>query len=280
MPNWLQANIRLRRRHGDPVASAAALFGELRVAVKAWRASGAVQRCYFVRKPPDVRLRLEFSSVEAEIEIVRWLDARRGRSITSWTRACYEPEAALLGGAHLLDHVHAYFDVDTTAFMDFWRPFGDASLGPCADERAGLSALALSLSVLNDLFVRAVDGREEVWDVWWNLASLHGGATPSHEPSATPVKIDDLLGRVPAYDERILKRYRRANTSLANAMRRLGARGKLLFGRRSVLPFVALFHWNRYGFALEERARVFSAMMSAWDPGRQFHGRFEASGAT
>ena len=57
MRHWLQANVRLRRRKADPVASARTLFSELRVALKGWRASGAVPHCYFVRKAPDVRRR-------------------------------------------------------------------------------------------------------------------------------------------------------------------------------------------------------------------------------
>lgn len=281
MRHWLQANVRLRRRKADPVASARTLFSELRVALKGWRASGAVPHCYFVRKAPDVRLRFELSSADAGRAVEQWLDSRRSDSITSWTRACYEPETALLGGPDLLRHVHAYFDADTRAFMEFWKHDGatEQRRAPNA-QRSALSALALSLSVLNDLFARALDSREEIWDVWWNLASLHGDPPPPRTGRTTAVQISDLLGRVTLADERILRAYRRANVALATEMLRLNARGKLLYGRRSVLPYVALFHWNRYGFTLDERARVFSAMMSAWDPGLGFRGRFDTAGAT
>ncbi len=281
MRHWLQANLRLRRRKADPVASARALFAELRVALKAWRTSGAVEHCYFVRKAPDVRLRFELTSDEAERTVEQWLDSRRSDSITSWARACYEPETALLGGPEMLSHVHAYFDADTRAFMEFWKQDGatEQRRAPTA-QRSALSPLALSLSVLNDLFARALDSREEIWDVWWNLAALHGDPPPPRMGTTTPVQISDLIGRVTLANERILRAYRRANVAFASEMLRLDARGKLLYGRRSVLPYIALFHWNRYGFTLDERARVFSAMMSAWDPGLRFRGRFDTAGAT
>lgn len=280
MRNWLQANIRLRRHKGDVTASARALFAELRMALKAWRASGAVPHCYFVRKAPDVRLRFELCSSAAAEEVVHWLGARRSDSITNWTRACYEPEVALLGGPDLLSSVHAHFDADTRAFIEVWtRSHVAAQASASGAPRSALTPLALSLSVLNDLFVRALDSREEIWDVWWNLASLHGEPPPPQRGATTPIQIDDLLGRVTLEDERVLRTYRKANITLASEMQRLGARGKLLYGRRSVLPYVALFHWNRYGFTPLERARVFSAMMSAWDPGLRFRGRFEASEA-
>lgn len=278
----------MRRREESPERSATRLFSGLQLALKAWRARGAVTHCYFVRKPPDVRLRFEYSSPEAACELVSWLDARRrDGTISSFTRAGYEPEVALLGGPELLPHVHRYFDADTRAFMEFAKHHGtpilsaprERSGSAAAEPRPGearLSAAVLSLAVLNDLFRRAVDGPEEVWDCWWNLASLHGHAAPGDESTLPTIAIDALLGRVPSPDERLLKAYRRANVAFARALRELGARGQLVFGRRSVLPFLALFHWNRYGLSLEARAPLLSAMKRAWDPGRRFHGRLDA----
>lgn len=261
--DWFQANVRLRRRNGDGMPSALALFGELQTALRGWRSSGDVRGFFFMRKPPGLRLRFALGRPRARVRLIAALDALRAAGIiTRWTPARYEPETQLLGGTQLLPLVHAHFDADSRACMRYLRT-----------EQPSLTAPVLSLALLNDLFSRVLQADEEVWDVWCNLATLHQ-SQPASGPATTPaIQLADLSPRVAPAERRLLATYARANQALARGMNRLADRGALPHGRRSILPFIALFHWNRYGITLEQRSTLYGAMTRAFDPGGAMRGR-------
>jgi thiopeptide-type bacteriocin biosynthesis protein len=259
----LQANVRVRRIRGDGLPNARVLFAKLGAELPAWRRSGDVLGFYYMRKPPGLRLRFQLGRPRGERRIVSLLDALRAeRTVQSWVRATYEPEVFMLGGPEMLPLVHAYFDADSAACMAVYQ-LRDNAVTPAV----------LSLAVLGDLFERVLEGPEEVWDVWCNLAALHGMEPAAGEATTPPLDLAALAPLVSARERPILRRYASANRILARGMHRLAARGELRYGLRSILPFIAVFHWNRYALSLEQRTRIFSAMTRALDPRQGMRGR-------
>jgi thiopeptide-type bacteriocin biosynthesis protein len=211
---------------------------------------------FFMRKPPGLRLRFDLGdgATAAEGAIVDYLNGVDG---VRWFPSCYEPETFQFGGPQAMEVVHRHAYADALAWWDWeQRP----------PETKPLGSTVLSLCVLNDLFARVVEGDpDEVWDVWCHVASLHG-SSPSNDGAIPRIRIEHLSERASEPERRVLRSYARANRSFARAFERLHAGGKLLHARRLVLPYVALFHWNRYGFALDERQRMYGAMTAAWSP--------------
>jgi thiopeptide-type bacteriocin biosynthesis protein len=259
--SWLQVNLALPARagaHPDPLR---AVFENIFSVVESLKRRKLLRCFFFMRKPPGVRLRFSFRGPrdDAMREVEACLDGlARLKVIGRWFPSVYEPETFKFGGPEAMEAVHAHFFGDSTAW---WRWEGlrreaDTSIAP----------RLLSLSVLNDLFERFLEGPEEVWDVWCRVAVLHGAPAVGEGPAVAPMRIEDLIDRVTPRERAILRCYSSCNAALARRFGALHARGKLLYGNRLVLPHVALYHWNRYGFTPEERASIFKTMVRAWSP--------------
>ena len=54
--------------------------------------------------------------------------------------------------------------------------------------------------------------------------------------------------------------------------------GELTVGMRTLLPFVAMFHCNRFGLDGDRQAMLARAMVDAWDPKRALVADGKASG--
>jgi hypothetical protein len=54
---WAQMNVALERKTGDALPSARALFSRLSPTIARWRKENTLEHFFFMRKPPDVRLR-------------------------------------------------------------------------------------------------------------------------------------------------------------------------------------------------------------------------------
>src|SRR5579862_9739400 len=54
---WIQLNAELVRHSGQALPSARALFGRIEPLMMRWRGEGRLRWFFFMRKPPDVRLR-------------------------------------------------------------------------------------------------------------------------------------------------------------------------------------------------------------------------------
>jgi thiopeptide-type bacteriocin biosynthesis protein len=256
-------NVRLKRDRAG-VARARPLFDALAEALADWRRERHLTSFYFVRKPPDVRLRFGGVAPEPLGEALPALLDRlvaRG-AIARWVPAHYEPEVQLFGGPAMLPRVHAFFHVDSLAWMARAR----------LEKSAHCSESVLSLAVLNDLFFACLEGSEEVWDVWCNLARLHRVDSHTAEPPCGVPRIAGLAPLMSPPERRILGRYARASRTLARALQTLAARGRLSCGRRGILPFIALFHWNRFGFSMAQRTRMLAAMTAALDPRARLRG--------
>ncbi len=228
------------------------------------RRDGVLHRFHFIRKPPGLRLRFEPAAGRGDpaAAIARGLDGLNARRLVRrWTPAAYEPEAYKFGGSSALQATHTLFDTDTRAW---WRWDGLHRAG-----RTSVHPMLLSATVLSDLFQQCVDAPEEVWDVWCRLAALHGDAAApagAADAAAPAWCLEDLAVRVNAAEQVVARRYASAHRAFARRLRAIRSRGQLLHGVRPILPHVAITHWNRFGFALPERALMYTAMRQAWSP--------------
>src|SRR3954447_26584404 len=97
---WTQVNVTLVRTNGEALASARALFGALVPVLGEWHARGTLHGWFFMRKPPDVRLRFCTCDPHECVETIeRMLEAaaRRGE-IGEFFWSDYEPETERFGG--------------------------------------------------------------------------------------------------------------------------------------------------------------------------------------
>jgi thiopeptide-type bacteriocin biosynthesis protein len=220
---------------------------------------------FIMRKPPGIRLRVLGAtpalSLGAELD-----DLVRRRVVSRWSTSVYEPESRLFGGEHCTALVHDHFDADSIAALE-WELLA-------ATGATSISRDVLAMAVVNDLFTAAIADRSEIWDAWCNLAETHrmlrdvGGAEPL--PAIT---LSSLLPLVGPREAAIVRRYGRANDRLAKGVRALWSKGRLGRGVRAILPFVALFHWNRHGLTPASRRRILHGMVAAHDPAREMRGR-------
>jgi thiopeptide-type bacteriocin biosynthesis protein len=257
---WFQANVELTPSE-PPAVAMRRLFESMIPYIRRLERRGLLERFVFARKSPGLRLRFgaQPDGVDATDEIVDWLNERlRQGMIARWFPSVYEPEVFKLGGPDAMAAVHEYFAADSSSWWQ-WEKLRDLP-------SSRIGTLVCSLAVMNDLFLRFLDGPEEVWDVWCHIAALHGGSVRGEPVSAAPARIEHLMPRGSAKERRVLRRYELANTRIARQFQALHQTGKLLYAYRLILPHVAFYHWNRYGFGLEDRQTIFKAMLSAWSP--------------
>jgi thiopeptide-type bacteriocin biosynthesis protein len=267
----MQINVALRAREGGAQAVDDAMHRVVDAVIPLARSlqkRGRLACFYFMRKNPGLRLRFDLQGPRAEATraIESLLDgvAREDRAVGTWFPSVYEPETYKFGGPPAMAAIHAYFFADSSAWWR-WEALRRAG-GTRIDPRL------LSASVLDHLFGEFVDGPEEVWDVWCRIAAIHGApiapVTPvaSERPRPAPPPLESLAERVSPGERALLRAYAVGNRALARRFRALYASGKLLFANRLVLPHVATYHWNRYGFSPENRASIFTPMMRAYSP--------------
>jgi thiopeptide-type bacteriocin biosynthesis protein len=264
---WIQANVALSRRP-DALTSARAVFAKLSERLPQWRRQRRVTCVFFTRKPPDLRLRLRVAGTSKQVraELLAMLRGlRRAGALTRFFFSVYEPEIHLFGGLAAMQLVHRHFDADTIGWMELDKLAQ-------AGQRTTLAPDAISNAVLNDLFVRTIADRFEVWDVWRNLAALNDAQRFGCNEPFVANDIASLLPRLSVTEARTLHRYARANSALADGLRRLNDGGRLHVGLRGLLPFIAMFHLNRHGYDQARQANLTLAMCRAWDPHAGLHG--------
>ncbi|WP_106398937.1 thiopeptide-type bacteriocin biosynthesis protein [Actinocorallia populi] len=262
---WLQVNVGLSRDGRTAGESARQLFARLSPALAEWREIGALELFFFMRKPPDVRLRFFGCAVESAVlpalaELLSKL-AEEG-FVTRFFESVYEPEVSLFGGRAAMSQVHAHFDADTTTWTAFDQlvPEGVQSL----------SAETFMTAALNDLFLRTLSCSAEVWDVWCGLAELYPVTdlnSAIEGPTAQPILIDSFLPRASARESTILRDRMRTNQELADGLREVWNRGELHGGLRSLLRTIAVFDLNRHGLS-GGLPTMADSMRQGWDPRR------------
>jgi thiopeptide-type bacteriocin biosynthesis protein len=280
---WEQFDVALARPAvGGAAASARHVFSLLDDPLAAWRRSRLVTHVWFVRKPPDLRLRIGGPGLDpaVAVEVRRVLGrARRDGAVVRATRSVYEPETRKFGGPGAMAAVHRWADADTTA----WRAL---------DRRgAGLDATpalvdALVGARLDDLFVRGVEDHGEIWDCWWNLGSgvdAAAGVTQLDVGHAVaPADLDELVAGLVAAgradDAATVDTASEAGARLIRALHRERAAGRLGVGLRAVLAHVGRGCCNRWGVGSERQAALVVSRAARWDPARGMRGGPRAGG--
>lgn len=250
-------NVEFDKQRHPPMACAQQLFARLMPQVDAWRRSGSLRMFSFLRKPPDSRLRFRSDTRSPLATELRALltGLRDAGFVRGFQVAPYTPETFQFGGPWAMHLVHRWFDADS---MAWWRWVSTPPSPAC-------SPRALCAAASEALVASCVEPREEVWDVWCNLARLHG-MTDTRILSvreAPPAAPDLEAGMAEAR-----RLYGGAHRELGAGLARLGRTGRLACGERALLPFVLLFHWNRYGLSLEDRAALLAPMLAKYSPKR------------
>ncbi|MFO0552966.1 MAG: thiopeptide-type bacteriocin biosynthesis protein [Polyangiaceae bacterium] len=266
---WQQTNISLPRAE----RACARFFDALTARLPELEARG-VTAFWFLHKPPGLRLRFELSEVGSAREA---LDTAHDELVAeglveSWFPSVYEPEVHQFGGPDAMELVHRHFVADSRACLA-WQSVR-------ASGRSKVTSQVVSLAAMVDLFERCIGAPEEVWDVWMNVAGIYETSIEDalDAPAIDLSRLERFAG---AAVSPIVAEYRRANEALATGLAELVRCGKLRAGRRSVLPFVAIFHFNRYGLDVDTIRRISGAMCRTYDPKVGMRGtRIEPRGAT
>jgi thiopeptide-type bacteriocin biosynthesis protein len=266
---WLQVNVALSRAQDTALANARSVLAEISVRLPAWRRQCQLTCFFFMRKPPDLRLRFAGPDPGSRLwpelnQILRSL--RDLGAVDRFGCSRYEPENRLFGGVAAMRLVHRHFDCDSNA----WIQLDCLSQAGC---RTALPIDAVPMAVLNDLFLRVLSDRFEVWDVWRNLATLtHAPAVESETGQPRILVLASLLPVLRPQEADVLKRYERANEAMSRGLRRLDECGRLDVGLRGILPFVAMFHLHRHGYDKDRQAALAQAMSIAWNPRHGLYG--------
>lgn len=236
--NWLQKSVALVRRDGSALASARAIFAALAPKLSEWRASGALSGFWFMRKPPDLRLRFAGdASFAAELAALLEHLTSQGH-IERVFDSVYQPELARFGGAEAMRSVHEFFDVDTAAWMalEELRVAAGARLDPLE-----FSALA------TDTLVRAASSDSlEVLTLWSEYAHVLGGASTAPR-TGQPRALDALRARATREEAHILAGLEQAGRRLCESLLELEASGRLTANLRDVVTAIVQFHCHRHG---------------------------------
>jgi thiopeptide-type bacteriocin biosynthesis protein len=233
---WSQWNVALSRSRGPARQSAAELFARLGPVLAGLRQQGALRRFYFMRKPPDVRLRFEGDAgfIDAALREL-WPQLEREGWIERRFLSVYEPETGRFGGPRAMDLAHSWFDADARVWMDW------------PDVPRSYSA-----ALLQDLFVSTVNDLDEAAQVWREFAGVEPHGHPAPEVWTRPL------------DEK----HEQANRAFASGLTAVWSEGSLETGVRSVLAAMTQFHCNRYGIAGDGQAALASAALAAYTPAR------------
>jgi thiopeptide-type bacteriocin biosynthesis protein len=263
---WKQVNVALVRANGDAMPSARALFRAVVPRLDHWHRDGVLHGWFFMRKPPDVRLRVcvRTDAGDAARELDRMLQAAQDRGQIGgffWNE--YSPEQGRFGGPAGMMLAHAYFHVDST----LWCRLDEF------DERGLRKASADELlpTVLHHMFQYCC-GSERVDEAWHKLAALVSGGpiTSDLEPRELPLTLDALTTALGLHSPEgmVLRAYAAANELLREGL--IGLQENLQIERplSEIAATVAFFNLNRHGFPGERSAAMTARMIAAIDARR------------
>lgn len=252
--HWFQANVALVRNDGLALGNARRVLRNIDAVAQDARQAGYLGCFFFMRKPPDLRLRFLTTSDALAVQIrVALDDLGRDGAIERWFPSIYEPEIDRFGGQIGWGAVREWFDGDTTRWLavDRLREAGAATLS--TDRFCASVALGLAVAALGD--------RAEARDVFRHYAASLGVDRPDGPLDA----FDDDATRLAASDDEraLLAAYDAANTTLSSALRALWDTGGLTAGLRSIVADVVLFHGHRHGLDRDAHARLAWTMIAA-----------------
>jgi thiopeptide-type bacteriocin biosynthesis protein len=224
-------------------------------------ASGSSGGWWYMNKPPGWRIRLR----DTQPDLVSQLfdDLTAAGTITAWSPAIYEPEAAAFGGTTGMDIAHDLFCADTSGILAYIRQ-DDPPLG-----RRELSVVLVSAM----LAAAGLDWYER-GDVFAGVAAMR--PQPAHGTTAQAAQLAGQLRTLlamptdAAYSQRGTHgAAARWHAGFADAGRRLAdaaSSGPLSRGLRAVLAHAVIFHWNRLGLSGGTQAILARAAASACLP--------------
>jgi thiopeptide-type bacteriocin biosynthesis protein len=264
---WLQVNCTLFPQGMD--APLYVPWAGLHTALQTWRAERRFERCFFMRKPPGLRLRFQGSHLGARLEptLVAWLEeAERRNDIRGFRFAVYEPERFRFGGPAGMDVAHEYFDRDSRLALRY-EMLAD-------DDCRSLPRTLYSLVATHDLFRRCVDDGAELWDVWRRLqmavghasaADVMGTVDAAWVPEAVTLAPSFRATLTPAAAA-LLQDVDVHNAAIAARLHGASVARRLTIGMRAWLGAASVFHWNRLGLTLPELQAMVARMLRLLDP--------------
>ena len=215
---------------------------ELKEAIDRWRQDGLIQRFFFLRKPPGLRLRFYGENLYAKFIplLVEWLEENEKlNNIRGYRFAIYEPEAHRFGGEVGMEIAHDHFNLDSDIILAY-ELAGE-------EIKQALSPQLFSLLRMQAFFTLCVDDQAEVWDVWKQLESLlnAGNSDSQKMSSVAPENMNEeahhLIVEAQEKDAMVARLLRSAQISCS-----------LNIGIRQWLVAASVFHWNRMGFTYQD----------------------------
>jgi thiopeptide-type bacteriocin biosynthesis protein len=251
---WLQLGVRAPSEQ----AVADFLVNDLAEAARGWQSGGQIDRFFFMRKPPGLRIRFRGRNLRQRIlpNLLERLErAREEGRVTGHEFGVYDAETHQFGGALGLDIAHEWFTADSFAAIAL------LALEHSGRDTSGREAL--SLFALNDLISRVAGDSWEQWDVWSELRLT--GRLPRLSTTTRAELLEELeknreglsrslwkrevvLASLSVEEQAIANQLCAANSVTAARLKRAAAQGALEYGPRKILPFFIIFHWNRLGF--------------------------------
>ncbi len=257
--HWQQFDVALLRVSGDALPSARAMFGALAPLVDRWLTEETLHGWFFMRKPPDVRLRFCLRSQIATAAAETLEALVHEQMIESHLRGLYQPEVQRFGGPAAMALAHACFHVDSRLWLHL-----DA-----LDER-GLRKVDTDLlmpSVIHHLF-RCCCGSGGAMEAWQALAALivEGTGPIAPRSPSPPIGLEVLMARdgLEPSERLVLQTYAQANERFGREL--AGLRSGASIVRQPVARIaasVALFHLNRHGVRGERSGPMAAGVLAA-----------------
>ncbi|AFZ26492.1 thiopeptide-type bacteriocin biosynthesis domain protein [Cylindrospermum stagnale PCC 7417] len=263
---WVQLNVGLVRHQEGALPSARALFAQIAPLVTHWRNSGLLRWFFFMRKPPDVRLRF-FIKVEQQevmgkstrIAIAELSDLmytlERENFINLFFFSDYQPETERFGGLAAMKWVHQHFDVDTSMWLILDYLYRD-----------NLSVIPKDLlltTLSNDLFTRGLLDKVSMQAAWRSLGALIPAPPGTTIPAVELFSIETLCKSrcVKGQEADVLQLYATANDVLAKELVNLQDIGQLTQNLADIFATVAMFNFHRHGFDWRHSGRLIEAIL-------------------
>ncbi|AVH67315.1 hypothetical protein CDG77_17635 [Nostoc sp. 'Peltigera membranacea cyanobiont' 213] len=256
--DWVQLNVGLVRHQDEALPSARALFARLEPLVADWRSNDLLRWFFFMRKPPDVRVRF-FTRVDRQQAIAQISELmytlERENFINQFFFSDYQPESDRFGGLEAMKYVHQHFDADTSIWLILDHL-----------DRHKLSAIPKDLllpTVLHDLFSRALSDRVSILAAWHSLRALIPTPPEATIPTVELLSLKTLSeSRTLARQEAdVLQKYATANDMLAKELVNLQHLGQLTQDLADILAAVAMFNFHRHGFDWHRSGKLIEAII-------------------
>ncbi|AUT00063.1 hypothetical protein CLI64_06540 [Nostoc sp. CENA543] len=255
---WVQLNVGLVRHQGDALPSARILFAKIAPLVNSWRSYGLLRWFFFMRKPPDVRMRffIQGDQQQAIAEISELMySLQQENHIHLFFFSEYQPETERFGGTKAMQWVHQHFDIDTSQWLilDYLHQH----------HRCVVPKDVLLPSLLHDLFTRAMSDQVSVLAAWHSLGDL---IPPDPEATMTTVELLSLENLYQIYsvteqEKDVLKVYTKYNRILAQKLVYLRDIGQLSQDLPDVLASIAMFTFHRHGFDGRQSGKLIPAII-------------------